>query len=253
MDHQTTSAGYNTSPLLDHSSLNLHSHQQLFTSLPHPSDQPTASGSSSGPASKKRKTTKGARNGSTDVNAEGEAGNMNGNGEGEKGNGETRKRPQSCDVCRARKVKCVKPAGAVRCEGCVSLDQICKYTHERKKPGPANRSVQRHSRRISRISLHELIMIASLGNPHLPGSIPRRIPLLPLNYLLYPKTHSPCLNNPIISANSHRKAPSVPQTSTCRHLAGRHLKLPSTSPTSSPLPRRLLLKTHSRSPRRQPK
>jgi hypothetical protein len=52
---------------------------------------------------------------------------------------EPKKRPQSCDVCRARKVKCVKDPGAGRCEGCVALDQRCEYTHERKKPGPANR------------------------------------------------------------------------------------------------------------------
>ena len=53
---------------------------------------------------------------------------------------DTKKRSVSCDVCRARKVKCVKPEGAMRCEGCVTLDQHCTYTHERKKPGPANRS-----------------------------------------------------------------------------------------------------------------
>lgn len=60
--------------------------------------------------------------------------------DGEKGM-DTKKRSVSCDVCRARKVKCVKPEGAMRCEGCVTLDQHCTYTHERKKPGPANRLV----------------------------------------------------------------------------------------------------------------
>jgi hypothetical protein len=54
---------------------------------------------------------------------------------------DSKKRSVSCDVCRARKVKCVKPEGAARCEGCVTLDQHCTYTHERKKPGPANRYV----------------------------------------------------------------------------------------------------------------
>jgi hypothetical protein len=69
----------------------------------------------------------------------------NGNGKRRKVDGEkgmdSKKRSVSCDVCRARKVKCVKPEGAARCEGCVSLDQHCTYTHERKKPGPANRLV----------------------------------------------------------------------------------------------------------------
>lgn len=60
--------------------------------------------------------------------------------DGEKGM-DTKKRSVSCDVCRARKVKCVKPEGVMRCEGCVTLDQHCTYTHERKKPGPANRFV----------------------------------------------------------------------------------------------------------------
>lgn len=68
-------------------------------------------------------------------------GNNSGHGNGNGNGGDTKKRPVSCDVCRARKVKCVKQEGAERCDGCVSLDQVCSYTHERKKPGPANRSV----------------------------------------------------------------------------------------------------------------
>lgn len=58
-----------------------------------------------------------------------------------KRSGSTVKRLPSCDLCRARKVKCIKNSMADRCEGCVSLDQDCEYTHERKKPGPANRQV----------------------------------------------------------------------------------------------------------------
>lgn len=85
--------------------------------LPGIGQEAGASGSNS--STKKRKSTK--------------------DGEPSQPKPEPRKRPQSCDVCRARKVKCIKPAGAARCEGCVSLDQRCEYTHERKKPGPANR------------------------------------------------------------------------------------------------------------------
>ena len=51
---------------------------------------------------------------------------------------ELKKRLPSCDLCRLRKVKCVK-TGENNCEGCISLDQTCEYTHERRKPGPANR------------------------------------------------------------------------------------------------------------------
>lgn len=54
---------------------------------------------------------------------------------------EAPKRSESCDVCRARKVKCVREPGAIRCEGCAALDQDCVNTHERRKPGPSNRYV----------------------------------------------------------------------------------------------------------------
>lgn len=69
------------------------------------------------------------------------SGSGSGGGNGTVTGGDSKKRPVSCDVCRARKVKCVKQEGAERCEGCVTLDQVCSYTHERKKPGPANRYV----------------------------------------------------------------------------------------------------------------
>lgn len=52
---------------------------------------------------------------------------------------EGKKRLPSCDLCRARKVKCVKNEGSPRCEGCQSLNQRCEYTYERRKPGPVNR------------------------------------------------------------------------------------------------------------------
>lgn len=70
------------------------------------------------------------------------SGSVMAGGNGLDGQKEAKKRTQSCDVCRARKVKCVKQLDAPRCEGCIALDQRCEYTHERKKPGPANRQVQ---------------------------------------------------------------------------------------------------------------
>lgn len=73
------------------------------------------------------------------------SGSGSGNGNTSGNGGDTKKRPVSCDVCRARKVKCVKQEGAERCDGCVSLDQVCSYTHERKKPGPANRCAPPYS------------------------------------------------------------------------------------------------------------
>lgn len=76
-----------------------------------------------------------------DRNSNNNNNHASGSGTGTGVSNDTKKRPVSCDVCRARKVKCVKSDGGERCDGCVTLDQVCSYTHERKKPGPANRYV----------------------------------------------------------------------------------------------------------------
>ena len=51
---------------------------------------------------------------------------------------EKQKRIAACDVCRLRKVKCVKPDGEPRCNGCVDLNRECTYEYMPKKPGPPN-------------------------------------------------------------------------------------------------------------------
>ncbi|ORX37458.1 fungal-specific transcription factor domain-domain-containing protein [Kockovaella imperatae] len=48
------------------------------------------------------------------------------------------KRTLSCDLCRVRKVKCVK-TGQSKCQGCLGLNRECEFTHVRKKPGPVNK------------------------------------------------------------------------------------------------------------------
>ena len=48
------------------------------------------------------------------------------------------KRIPSCDICRARKVKCIKSPSAEKCDGCVKLDVDCEYTIARRNPGPIN-------------------------------------------------------------------------------------------------------------------
>ena len=89
---------------------------------------------------KKRKTSKTKH---VDGNESGAGSNADRNDrpgeQGQSGPREVKKRQPSCDVCRARKVKCVKQPGTARCDGCVTLAQRCEYTYERKKPGPANR------------------------------------------------------------------------------------------------------------------
>lgn len=51
---------------------------------------------------------------------------------------EKQKRIAACDVCRLRKVKCVKLDGEPRCNGCVDLNRECTYEYLPKKPGPPN-------------------------------------------------------------------------------------------------------------------
>lgn len=92
-------------------------------SLSIPLKAESSSSSSAGP-SKKRKTDK----------------------QTEDANG-LKKRLPSCDLCRARKVKCAKKEGSSRCEGCLALNQRCEYTYERRKPGPVNRYVRVPMRR----------------------------------------------------------------------------------------------------------
>jgi hypothetical protein len=90
---------------------------------------PQAPDSSDKPPLKKRRTTTSKprpRSQSSNGAAEGEV-------------SDKPKRTPSCDLCRARKVRCVKSEGQDRCEGCQNLNQRCEFTHERKKPGPANR------------------------------------------------------------------------------------------------------------------
>lgn len=86
------------------------------------------SSSKSAPAPKRRKTN-------------GASSTSNANSDDGTGNNNKPKRQPSCDLCRARKVRCVKADGQTRCDGCIGLNQQCAYTHERKKPGPANRQV----------------------------------------------------------------------------------------------------------------
>ncbi|WVQ69634.1 uncharacterized protein L199_007854 [Kwoniella botswanensis] len=50
-----------------------------------------------------------------------------------------KQRQPSCDLCRKRKVKCVKPPFATQCEGCSALGQECEYKYSRRKPGPTSR------------------------------------------------------------------------------------------------------------------
>lgn len=125
----------------------------MMSSLKHDASDVGMNGQGMPPAKKRKSSGKVGMNGSSGS----AGGNGNGNGHGVTGDGgessaaamtggngtdgqkEAKKRTQSCDVCRARKVKCVKQPDAPRCEGCVALDQRCEYTHERKKPGPANR------------------------------------------------------------------------------------------------------------------
>jgi hypothetical protein len=51
---------------------------------------------------------------------------------------EKQKRIAACDVCRLRKVKCVKLDGEPRCNGCMDLNRECTYEYMPKKPGPPN-------------------------------------------------------------------------------------------------------------------
>lgn len=51
---------------------------------------------------------------------------------------EKQKRIAACDVCRLRRVKCVKLEGEPRCKGCVDLNRGCTYEYMPKKPGPPN-------------------------------------------------------------------------------------------------------------------
>ena len=93
-----------------------------------PDNTLAGSSSKSAPAPKRRKTN-------------GASSTSNGNSDDGTGNNNKPKRQPSCDLCRARKVRCVKADGQTRCDGCIGLNQQCAYTHERKKPGPANRQV----------------------------------------------------------------------------------------------------------------
>lgn len=60
-----------------------------------------------------------------------------------------KKRMQSCDICRIRKVKCIRSdeAGMGRCRQCESNDAKCTYTYVPKKPGPQTSSAKSIARR----------------------------------------------------------------------------------------------------------
>lgn len=59
-----------------------------------------------------------------------------------KGKQPKRKRIAACDVCRMRKVRCLKdpnnPSPDGRCQGCVELNRECSYLYAPRKPGPPN-------------------------------------------------------------------------------------------------------------------
>lgn len=60
-----------------------------------------------------------------------------------------KKRMQSCDICRIRKVKCIRTdePGMSKCRQCESNDAQCTYTYVPKKPGPQTSSAKSIARR----------------------------------------------------------------------------------------------------------
>ncbi|PWN31912.1 uncharacterized protein FA14DRAFT_162256 [Meira miltonrushii] len=60
-----------------------------------------------------------------------------------------KKRMQSCDICRIRKVKCIRldETGMGKCRQCESNDAQCTYTYVPKKPGPQTSSAKSIARR----------------------------------------------------------------------------------------------------------
>lgn len=60
-----------------------------------------------------------------------------------------KKRMQSCDICRIRKVKCIRldESGLGKCRQCESNDAQCTYTYVPKKPGPQTSSAKSIARR----------------------------------------------------------------------------------------------------------
>lgn len=60
-----------------------------------------------------------------------------------------KKRMQSCDICRIRKVKCIRldESGMGKCRQCESNDAQCTYTYIPKKPGPQTSSAKSIARR----------------------------------------------------------------------------------------------------------
>jgi hypothetical protein len=89
-------------------------------------------------------------------------------GEDDKGQQNNRKRTQSCDICRVRKVKCVRPddddgsAGPnTRCKQCEANDANCTYAYVPKKPGPQSSTLsismaKSHARRATEERQHIL-------------------------------------------------------------------------------------------------
>lgn len=89
--------------------------------------------SSTGPSSSRKKTLKRDRDAEEGTNA---------GAAGAKGKQPKRKRIAACDVCRMRKVRCLKdpnnPSPDGRCQGCVELNRECSYLYAPRKPGPPN-------------------------------------------------------------------------------------------------------------------
>ncbi|KAL0936026.1 C6 zinc finger domain containing protein [Colletotrichum truncatum] len=55
---------------------------------------------------------------------------------------------KACDVCRARKVRCLYGAGEIRCQGCTFLNIQCTHERPRRRRGPPNKHAQQQQQQL---------------------------------------------------------------------------------------------------------
>lgn len=82
-----------------------------------------------------------------------------------------RKRPQSCDTCRSRKIKCVRlqvdgldPMGDNRCVQCRAIDAKCTFDYVPKRPGPQS-SFAKTARREAEAQAQAQNRVSAQSNP----------------------------------------------------------------------------------------